>query len=47
MIDTVDPVRELRNWAHAADMNGDGHCDLIVPDSAGGFVLNVYYGMAR
>ena len=44
VIDTVDPLRELRNWAHAADMNGDGHRDLIVPDSAGGFVLNVYYG---
>ena len=43
-IDTVDPYRELRNWALAADMNGDGHRDLIVPDSAGAFVLNVYYG---
>ena len=43
-IDTVDRLRELRNWAHAADLNGDGHRDLVVPDSGGTFVLNVYYG---
>ena len=50
---TFDPPRaidenrqftDLRAWAMAADLNGDGHRDLIVPDYVGEFVLKLYPG---
>ena len=45
LIDENHQVPELRVWAHAADMNGDGRRDLIVPDRRDdGFVLLLYPG---
>lgn len=47
VIDTNDQIVEIRAWVHAADFDGDGHRDLLVPagsDANGEYPLLLYGG---